>query len=110
MWTGRSSTSRSPRCWDGRARARSPAEAAAGAAAPRELPEGAIVCGRAGLVLSIQVKVGDRVAEGDEVAMIETMKMRRYIVSPTQGVVTEIRAQEGQMVAAEDVLHGGGLA
>ena len=58
----------------------------------------------AGLVLSIQVKVGDSVAEGDEVAMIETMKMSRYIVSPKQGVVSEIRAQEGQMVDAEDVL------
>jgi len=62
------------------------------------------VCGRAGLVLSIQVKVGDSVAKGDEVAMIETMKMRSYIISPKQGVVTEVRAQEGQMVAADDVL------
>jgi pyruvate/oxaloacetate carboxyltransferase/biotin carboxyl carrier protein len=72
--------------------------------AARELPEGAIVCGRAGLVLSIQVKVGDSVAEGDEVAMMETMKMRSYIVSSKPGVVTEIRAQEGQMVNADDVL------
>ena len=62
------------------------------------------MCGTAGLVLSIQVKVGDSVAEGDEVAMIESMKMRRCIVSPKQGVVQEIRAQEGQMVDAEDVL------
>ena len=29
---------------------------------PQELPEGAVVCGMAGLVLSIQVKVGDIVA------------------------------------------------
>ena len=71
---------------------------------PRELPEGAVVCGMAGLILSIKVKVGDRVAEGDVVAMIETMKMKRYIVSPQAGVVQEIRAQEGQMVDAEDVL------
>jgi pyruvate carboxylase subunit B len=80
------------------------AEAAPAAPAPRELPEGAVVCGRAGLVLSVQVRVGDAVNEGDEVAMIETMKMRSYIVSPKQGVVTEVCAQEGQMVAAEDVL------
>jgi pyruvate/oxaloacetate carboxyltransferase len=71
---------------------------------PRELPEGAIVCGMAGLVLSIHVKVGDSVAEGDEVATLETMKMRRHIVSPKQGLVREIRPQEGQMVDAEDVL------
>jgi biotin carboxyl carrier protein len=80
------------------------AEAVQAPAAARELPEGAIVCGRPGLVLSIQVKVGDSVAEGQEVATIETMKMRSYIVSPKQGVVADIRAQEGQMVAAEDVL------
>ncbi len=71
---------------------------------PRELPEGAVVCGAAGLVLSIQLKVGDSVADGDEVATIESMKMRRCIVSSKQGVVQEIRAQEGQMVQAEDVL------
>jgi biotin carboxyl carrier protein len=55
-------------------------------------------------VLAMQVKVGDSVAEGDEIAMLETMKMKRYIVSSKQGVVKEIRAQEGQMVDAEDVL------
>jgi biotin carboxyl carrier protein len=58
----------------------------------------------AGLVLSIRVKVGDLVEEGDEIAMIETMKMRRYILSSKQGVVREIWAQEGQMVQDEDVL------
>ena len=80
------------------------AEAVQAPAASREPPEGAILCGRPGLVLSIQVKVGDPVAEGQEVATIETMKMRSYIVSPKQGVVAEVWAQEGQMVAAEDVL------
>ena len=57
-----------------------------------------------GLVLSIRVREGDSVAEGDELAMIETMKMRRYIVSSKSGVVREIWAQEGQMVEDQDVL------
>jgi pyruvate/oxaloacetate carboxyltransferase len=86
------------------ARQHVPAPTARSAAPAGVVPKGAIVCGMAGLVLSIQVKVGDSVAEGDEVAMIETMKMRRYIVSPEQGMVKEIRAQEGQTVDAEDVL------
>ena len=68
------------------------------------MPEGAILAGAAGLVLSIRVRVGDSVAEGDEVAMMETMKMRRSVLSPYQGVVTEIRAQEGQMLDADDLL------
>jgi biotin carboxyl carrier protein len=80
------------------------AEAVQAPAASRGIPEGAIMCGRPGLVLSIQVKVGDPVAKGDEVATVETMKMRSYIVSTKQGVVAEVRAEEGQMVAAEDVL------
>jgi biotin carboxyl carrier protein len=72
--------------------------------AAKELPRGAVVCGMAGLILSIEVKVGGRVAEGDLVAMIEAMKMRRHILSPRSGVVKEIRAKEGEIVDSEDVL------
>jgi pyruvate/oxaloacetate carboxyltransferase len=71
---------------------------------PGKLPEGAIVCGMAGLVISIEVKLGDRVAEGDLLAMIEAMKMRRQILSSRQGVVREIRAKEGEIVDFDDVL------
>jgi pyruvate/oxaloacetate carboxyltransferase/biotin carboxyl carrier protein len=57
---------------------------------PEESPAGAVVCGMAGLILSIEVKVGDAVSKGDQVAMIEAMKMRRHILSPRQGVVRDI--------------------
>jgi pyruvate/oxaloacetate carboxyltransferase/biotin carboxyl carrier protein len=79
-------------------------EEAATSSAPREVPEGAIVAGAPGLVLSVLVQVGDSVAEGDEVALMEIMKMRRYILASQPGVVTEIWAHEGQMLEAEDVL------
>jgi pyruvate/oxaloacetate carboxyltransferase len=72
--------------------------------AARELPEGGIPCGAAGLVLSMLVQVGDSVAEGDMVAMLESMKMKRYVASPRSGVVREIPVEEGQMVDAEDIL------
>jgi len=71
---------------------------------PKELPAGAVLCGMAGLVLSIEAKVGARVNEGDLVAMIEAMKMRRHVNSPRSGVVKEIWAREGEMVNPEDVL------
>jgi biotin carboxyl carrier protein len=58
----------------------------------------------AGLVLSIEAKVGDSVNPGEIVAMIEAMKMRRRINAPHGGVVKEIRVREGDMVDAEDVL------
>jgi pyruvate/oxaloacetate carboxyltransferase/biotin carboxyl carrier protein len=70
----------------------------------KDLPEGAILAGAPGLVLSIRVGVGDLVAQGDEIAMMEIMKMRRSVCSSLQGVVKEIRAQEGQMLDADDIL------
>jgi pyruvate carboxylase subunit B len=71
---------------------------------PKELPPGAVPCGMAGLVLSIEVKVGAHVNEGDLVAIIEAMKMRRHVNSPLKGVVKDILAREGEMVAPEDIL------
>jgi pyruvate carboxylase subunit B len=70
----------------------------------KELPSGAVLCGMAGLVLSFEVKVGDSVNQGDLVAMIEAMKMRRHVNSPRSGVVKEIWAREGEMVNRDDVL------
>jgi pyruvate/oxaloacetate carboxyltransferase/biotin carboxyl carrier protein len=71
---------------------------------PKELPPGAVPSGMAGLVLSIEVKVGDHINGGDLVALIEAMKMRRHVNSPHGGVVKEIWAREGEMVNPEDVL------
>jgi len=70
----------------------------------KELPSGAIPCGMAGLILSLEVKVGDHVNKGDLVAIIEAMKMRRHFNSPRKGVVKEICVHEGEMVAPEDIL------
>jgi len=92
--------------WDGVGGAVRTAEAEKqeGAKKPKELPQGALLCGMAGLILSIEAKVGASVREGDLVAVIEAMKMRRHVNSPRSGVVKEICAHEGEMVAPEDVL------
>ncbi|MFH1114305.1 MAG: pyruvate carboxylase subunit B [Pseudomonadota bacterium] len=71
---------------------------------PKDLPPGALLCCAAGLVLSIEAKVGASIREGDVVATIEAMKMVRHITSPRSGVVKEICAQEGEMVTSEDLL------
>jgi len=71
---------------------------------PKELPAGAVVSGMAGMILSIEVKVGDSVNGGDLVAMIEAMKMRRHLHSPHSGVVREIWAREGEIVNPDDIL------
>jgi pyruvate/oxaloacetate carboxyltransferase/biotin carboxyl carrier protein len=72
--------------------------------APVEVPPGAVLAGAAGLVLSINVHVGDSLESGDLVAMIEAMKMRREIRSSRAGVVREICTHEGDMVGPEDML------
>jgi biotin carboxyl carrier protein len=74
------------------------------AGGPEEAPPGAVLCGMPGLILSIKAKVGDRVNEGDLVAIIEAMKMRRHVNAPHSGEVKEIRASEGEMVEPEDIL------
>jgi pyruvate/oxaloacetate carboxyltransferase/biotin carboxyl carrier protein len=71
---------------------------------PKDVPPGAVLCGMAGLVLSIEAKVGATVKPGDLLAMIEAMKMRRHINAPHGGVVKEIWAREGEIVEPEDVL------
>jgi len=71
---------------------------------PKKPREGAVLCDMAGLVISLDVKVGDSVREGDRVAVIEAMKMRRPVHSPRNGIVEEIIAHEGEEVEAEDAL------
>jgi pyruvate/oxaloacetate carboxyltransferase len=70
----------------------------------KEVPDGAVLSDMAGLVLSVAVKVGDKVRKGDQVAVIEAMKMRRPVHSPRSGSVKEILANEGEIVEAGGIL------
>jgi len=54
-----------------------------------------------GKIISVTVKVGDRIKEDDQVAVLEAMKMEMPIVAPISGVVKEISASAGQEVDAE---------
>jgi acetyl-CoA carboxylase biotin carboxyl carrier protein len=57
-----------------------------------------------GKIVAIKVKVGDRVQEDDEIAILETMKMEMPIVAPTSGVVKEILVSVGQTCETDMVL------
>jgi len=50
---------------------------------------GDVVSPLAGKLVSIDVKIGDTIAEGAQVATIEAMKMNTYIYAPKAGKVTE---------------------
>ncbi|MFQ5762967.1 MAG: biotin/lipoyl-containing protein [Candidatus Bathyarchaeia archaeon] len=49
-----------------------------------------------GKVLSIKVKQEDSVKEGDVLLILEAMKLEIEIVTPTSGVVKEIKTSIGQ--------------
>ncbi len=57
-----------------------------------------------GKIVSVSVKVGDRVKEDDQVAVLEAMKMEMPIVAPISGVVKEVRVSAGQEVEAEGTI------
>jgi len=57
-----------------------------------------------GTVWKIEVAVGDRVAEGDTVAIIESMKMEMPVEAEDEGVVAQILVEEGQAVGEGDPL------
>ena len=57
-----------------------------------------------GNVWKIEVSVGDKVEDGDTVAILESMKMEIPVESEDDGTVKEIRCEEGQSVSEGDVL------
>jgi acetyl-CoA carboxylase biotin carboxyl carrier protein len=57
-----------------------------------------------GNVWKIEVKVGDAVAEGDTVVILESMKMEIPVEAEDEGKVAQILCEEGQSVSEGDVL------
>jgi len=57
-----------------------------------------------GKIVSVTVKVGDKIEENDQVAVLEAMKMEMPVVAPITGTVKEIRVTAGQEVEAETVI------
>ncbi len=57
-----------------------------------------------GKIVSVSVKVGDKIKEDDQVAVLEAMKMEMPVVAPVTGTVKEICVSSGQEVEAEAVI------
>ena len=57
-----------------------------------------------GLVVEVMVKKGERVFRGQNLLVIESMKMESGVASPCDGVVAETRVRSGQAVETGDVL------
>jgi len=70
----------------------------------KKVSKGVIVSPLRGMVLRIEVEVGDRVKKGGVVAVIEALKMENKVSASHAGVVREIFVREGQRVTAGDIL------
>ena len=51
-----------------------------------------------GKVISVEVKVGDVIQEGDAICFIESMKMENPILAPVTGKITEVKVSAGEVV------------
>ncbi len=57
-----------------------------------------------GHIISVDVKVGQAVKEGDLICTLESMKMENPILAPVDGTILEIGVKEDQVVKPGDVI------
>jgi len=57
-----------------------------------------------GLIISVEVKVGDTVQEGDPVLVLEAMKMENSIPAPASGTIKAVYFRSGDSVNKDDVI------
>jgi biotin carboxyl carrier protein len=57
-----------------------------------------------GLVLDIMVEPGQEVSEGDNLLILEAMKMENNIKSPVSGKIAEIKCNKGTAVEKNEIL------
>ena len=57
-----------------------------------------------GVVFQVTAKKGDKVAAGDPVVVLESMKMEIPVEAPRAGSVKEMRVTEGQTVQEGDTI------
>ena len=76
----------------------------AAAAAEEELPGGGLTAPMPGKIVAVHVAVGDVVARGAPLLVLEAMKMEHTIVAPCAGTVSELRFAVGEQVDDGDAL------
>jgi len=66
--------------------------------------EGGVNSTMQGMILKLKVNEGDKVKEGDVVAVLEAMKMENDVHAPESGVVQKIFVEEGDTVGTGETL------
>ena len=57
-----------------------------------------------GRIIEVSVKAGDDIKKGQQIVVLEAMKMQNHIYSPTTAKISELRVKEGQSVKTGEIL------
>jgi propionyl-CoA carboxylase alpha chain len=63
-----------------------------------------LLCPMPGLVVDVLAQKGERVFRGQNLVILESMKMESGVASPVDGVIAEVRVKKGQAVEADETL------
>jgi len=63
-----------------------------------------IKCPMPGLVVSIDIKQGQSIEDGDKLCTIEAMKMENIIRSEVAGVIKKIHCKEGESLSTDQIM------
>jgi len=57
-----------------------------------------------GTIVKVCVKQGQEVSEGDNLFILEAMKMRNHVVSPISGKIKSIEVKQGDLVERQQLI------
>jgi len=86
---------------------RSPRHAQLADLMPEKLPPDTsrmLLCPMPGLIVKVDVAVGDEVQDGQALCTVEAMKMENILRAERKGVVVKINADPGDSLAVDDVI------
>jgi propionyl-CoA carboxylase alpha chain len=86
---------------------RSPRQAELAALMPEKLPPDTskmLLCPMPGLIVKVDVEIGQEVQEGQALCTVEAMKMENILRAERKGVVSRINAGAGDSLAVDDVI------
>jgi propionyl-CoA carboxylase alpha chain len=86
---------------------RSPRHAELARLMPEKLPPDTsrmLLCPMPGLIVKIDVEIGQEVQEGQPLCTVEAMKMENILRAERQGIVSKINAGPGDSLAVDEVI------
>ena len=86
---------------------RTPRQAELAALMPEKMPPDTskmLLCPMPGLIVKVDVAVGDEVQDGQALCTVEAMKMENILRAERKGVVSKINAVAGDSLAVDDII------